>query len=97
MLVDNTASHSLPNHYKELAEAGFDLVSSNKIANTRPYSEYLELRDTLARYRKSYRYETNVGAGLPSSITYAYYTYRATALHGSEGYSPACSALYSTS
>ncbi|MBT8211176.1 MAG: bifunctional aspartate kinase/homoserine dehydrogenase I, partial [Eudoraea sp.] len=44
---------------------GFDLVSSNKIANTLDYTFYAELRDVLADHQKTYLYETNVGAGLP--------------------------------
>ncbi|WP_233898656.1 bifunctional aspartate kinase/homoserine dehydrogenase I [Tenacibaculum piscium] len=63
--VDNTASHQFIENYTSLIEAGFDLVSSNKIANTVSHSFYKKLRDTLAKNNKSYLYETNVGAGLP--------------------------------
>jgi homoserine O-acetyltransferase len=63
--VDNTASREFIANYLPLAENGFDLVSSNKIANTVDFSFYRELRETLARNEKSYLYETNVGAGLP--------------------------------
>ncbi|WP_233897245.1 bifunctional aspartate kinase/homoserine dehydrogenase I [Tenacibaculum piscium] len=63
--VDNTASHQFIENYTWLIEAGFDLVSSNKIANTVSHSFYKKLRDTLAKNNKSYLYETNVGAGLP--------------------------------
>jgi len=41
------------------------LVSSNKIANTISHSFYKELRNQLAKNKKTYLYETNVGAGLP--------------------------------
>ena len=44
---------------------GFDLISSNKIANTQQYSQYKSLRKSLKKHKKSYLYETNVGAGLP--------------------------------
>ncbi|MBL7472435.1 bifunctional aspartate kinase/homoserine dehydrogenase I [Robertkochia sediminum] len=63
--VDNTASYVLPASYERLVAAGFDLVSSNKIANTLGYREYRSLRETLERNQKQYLYETNVGAGLP--------------------------------
>ncbi len=63
--VDNTASKEFVNNYIPLVEAGFDLVSSNKIANTVSYDFYKELRRTLEENKKSYLYETNVGAGLP--------------------------------
>ncbi|WP_418264018.1 bifunctional aspartate kinase/homoserine dehydrogenase I [Flavobacterium faecale] len=63
--VDNTASAAFVENYLSLAENGFDLISSNKVANTLSYSFYKELRETLERNQKSYLYETNVGAGLP--------------------------------
>ena len=63
--VDNTASADFVSNYIPLIEAGFDLVSSNKIANTISHSFYKELRDKLKVNKKTYLYETNVGAGLP--------------------------------
>ena len=63
--VDNTANATFVENYIPLIEAGFDLVSSNKIANTISYSFYKELRNKLEQNKKSYLYETNVGAGLP--------------------------------
>ena len=63
--VDNTASVSFVENYIPLIEAGFDLVSCNKIANTLSFNFYKELRRKLKEYKKQYLYETNVGAGLP--------------------------------
>jgi aspartokinase/homoserine dehydrogenase 1 len=63
--VDNTASSSFVENYIPLVAAGFDLVSSNKIANTLSFDFYKELRIQLKTYKKQYLYETNVGAGLP--------------------------------
>lgn len=63
--VDNTASPDFVNNYISLIEEGFDLVSSNKIANTISNDFYKKLRVKLAENNKSYLYETNVGAGLP--------------------------------
>lgn len=63
--VDNTASPDFVIHYQKLIGHGFDLVSSNKIANTLPYSFYEALRQKLHVCQKRYLYETNVGAGLP--------------------------------
>ena len=65
ILVDNTSSPLIASHYARYAAEGFDIVSSNKKANIAPYTDYRYLRDTLQRHRRSYRYETNVGAGLP--------------------------------
>ena len=63
--IDNTASPAFVENYISLVESGFDLISSNKVANTLSYSFYKKLRKVLADNQKSYLYETNVGAGLP--------------------------------
>lgn len=63
--IDNTASSDFIDQYMLLVQRGFDLVSSNKIANTVSYNFYKNLRSELNNYNKSYLYETNVGAGLP--------------------------------
>lgn len=63
--VDNSASASFVQHYITLAENGFDLISSNKSANTLSWEFYTDLRKTLKANQKEYLYETNVGAGLP--------------------------------
>lgn len=63
--IDNTASTDFVNHYFDLISAGFDLVSSNKIANTLDFDYYQLVRKNLAKHQKQYLYETNVGAGLP--------------------------------
>ncbi|OEK07966.1 aspartate kinase [Flavivirga aquatica] len=63
--VDNTASATFYQDYIALVEAGFDLVSSNKIANTISHEFYKNLRVQLKEHNKQYLYETTVGAGLP--------------------------------
>lgn len=63
--IDNTANKGFVDNYIPLIEAGFDLVSSNKIANTVSYDFYKELRRKLEENNRTYLYETNVGAGLP--------------------------------
>lgn len=63
--VDNTASKDFVENYIELIENSFDVVSSNKVANTLTYDFYKKLRKALAKNQKNYLYETNVGAGLP--------------------------------
>ncbi|WP_299679395.1 bifunctional aspartate kinase/homoserine dehydrogenase I [uncultured Dokdonia sp.] len=63
--IDNTASKDFVYNYKHLVSHGFDLVSSNKVANTVDYAFYKSLRSTLENHQKHYLYETNVGAGLP--------------------------------
>lgn len=63
--IDNTASSELIKDYTLLINNGFDLISSNKLANTSSFSDYDSLRKTLKSNNKKYLYETNVGAGLP--------------------------------
>nr|WP_309760561.1 bifunctional aspartate kinase/homoserine dehydrogenase I [Flavobacterium sp.] len=63
--IDNTASADFVTNYISLVENSFDLISSNKVANTLSYSFYKKLRKVLAENQKTYLYETNVGAGLP--------------------------------
>ncbi|MDX1314106.1 MAG: bifunctional aspartate kinase/homoserine dehydrogenase I, partial [Eudoraea sp.] len=63
--VDNTANKTFVEQYRQLLQNGFDLVSSNKIANTLSFDFYSDLRQELKENQKTYLYETNVGAGLP--------------------------------
>ncbi len=65
IVVDNTASQDFVAHYFDFVENGFDVVSSNKIANTLGFDYYQLLREELDKNQKQYLYETNVGAGLP--------------------------------
>ena len=65
VIADNTASQEITDAYKDILEAGFDLVVSNKKANSGPYSYYEEIRNTLKKKSRFFFYETNVGAGLP--------------------------------
>lgn len=63
--IDNTASADFVENYITLAENSFDLISSNKVANTLSYDFYKKVRKILEVNQKNYLYETNVGAGLP--------------------------------
>jgi aspartate kinase len=63
--VDNTASEEFVARYFDFVGNGFDMVSSNKIANTLGFDFYELLREELGQHQKQYLYETNVGAGLP--------------------------------
>ncbi len=65
VVIDNTPSEEFVKSYTDFIESGFDIISSNKIANTQKYNQYVNLRECLAKYNASYLYETNVGAGLP--------------------------------
>lgn len=63
--IDNTASTEITAEYAALIENGFDLVSSNKKANSADFDFYQKLREVLIKHEREYLYEANVGAGLP--------------------------------
>lgn len=63
--VDATASDSIIKNYIPLIQCGFNIVSANKKANSISIDFYKELRRNLKKFKKSFLYETNVGAGLP--------------------------------
>ena len=65
IVVDNTVSEDFVAKYFDFIANGFDIVSSNKIANTLGFDYYQLLREELVKNQKQYLYETNVGAGLP--------------------------------
>jgi homoserine dehydrogenase len=68
--------HIQVENYISLAENSFDLISSSKVANTLSYSFYKKLRKVLVDKKKSYLYETNVGAGLIRLIPLNYCTFQ---------------------
>lgn len=65
IVADNTADQGLTDHYPLFVQAGCDLVASNKKGNAREQKFYDDLRILLDRKGKQFKYETNVGAGLP--------------------------------
>ncbi|MHA6250264.1 bifunctional aspartate kinase/homoserine dehydrogenase I [Pontibacter sp. CAU 1760] len=65
VVADNTSSQALTELYPDIVNSGFDIVASNKKANSISYDFYQNLRSILKRRGKLFYYETNVGAGLP--------------------------------
>jgi aspartokinase/homoserine dehydrogenase 1 len=65
ILVDCTSSEELAAAYPRLLAAGFHVVTASKRANSGSMRLYREIRETRSRFRRHFRYETNVGAGLP--------------------------------
>lgn len=65
IFVDNTASEAPIEFYKSILEKSISIVTPNKIANTRSLDEYRALKKISAESGAQFRYETNVGAGLP--------------------------------
>jgi aspartokinase/homoserine dehydrogenase 1 len=65
IFVDCTASKEVVKKYEEIFKANISIVTPNKIANSSPFSKYVELKELALKHNVKFAYETNVGAGLP--------------------------------
>ncbi len=68
-LVDCTANPSVVDAYPAFIDANLHIITPNKRANALPWKQYSALMDRMARRRKYFFYEANVGAGLPIMST----------------------------
>ena len=65
VFVDCTASKEVADLYQPLLEHNVNIITANKIAASGDYETYHKLKETAKRVGVKFRYETNVGAGLP--------------------------------
>ncbi|MBR1546586.1 MAG: bifunctional aspartate kinase/homoserine dehydrogenase I [Prevotella sp.] len=65
MFVDCTASKDIASLYQTFLEHNISVIAANKIAASSDYDSYLRLKKTARDRGVWFRYETNVGAGLP--------------------------------
>ena len=65
VFVDCTASRQIAALYQTFLEHNISVVAANKIAASSDYNSYIKLRQTARDRGVWFRYETNVGAGLP--------------------------------
>ena len=65
VFVDCTASRQIASLYQTFLEHNISVVAANKIAASSDYDSYLKLKQTARDRGVWFRYETNVGAGLP--------------------------------
>ena len=65
IFIDNTAHEVVANTYADVLASSISVVTPNKIACTGKYEDYKKLKNLALRYRSHFRFETNVGAGLP--------------------------------
>ncbi|RIY38529.1 bifunctional aspartate kinase/homoserine dehydrogenase I [Psittacicella gerlachiana] len=65
VFVDCTSNQGIADSYVRLLQAGFNIVTPNKKANTSSYAYYQQMREVAQREQRRLMYETNVGAGLP--------------------------------
>ena len=65
VFVDCTASPDVANIYQNLLEHNVSVIAANKIAASSDYDNYIRLKHTALERGVKFRFETNVGAGLP--------------------------------
>lgn len=65
VFIDCTASGDIQAVYEEVLSASISVVTPNKKANSSKQSFFNSLHQTARKHNAAYRYETNVGAGLP--------------------------------
>lgn len=65
VFVDCTASKDIAMLYQSFLEHNISVVAANKIAASSDYDSYLKLKTTALARGVKFRFETNVGAGLP--------------------------------
>ena len=65
VFVDCTASKDIAGLYESLLAHNISVIAANKIAASGDYDYYLKLKQLALAKGVKFRYETNVGAGLP--------------------------------
>ena len=65
VFVDCTASKDVAELYQTFLEHNISVIAANKIAASSDYESYLKLKRTALTRGVKFRFETNVGAGLP--------------------------------
>ena len=65
VFVDCTASAEISSLYQKFLEHNISVIAANKIAASSAYDNYALLKETALARGIKFRFETNVGAGLP--------------------------------
>ncbi len=65
VFVDCTASKEVSALYQSFLEHNISVIAANKIAASSDYGSYIKLKETALARGVKFRFETNVGAGLP--------------------------------
>ena len=65
VFVDCTASKEVSDLYQPLLDHNISVVTANKIAASSEYEKYVQLKQTALTKGVKFKFETNVGAGLP--------------------------------
>ncbi|MGZ2368229.1 bifunctional aspartate kinase/homoserine dehydrogenase I [Ancylomarina sp. YFZ004] len=72
IFVDITASQQVSDVYEQILDSTASIVACNKIAASSDYESYKQLKSSAKKNNVDFRFESNVGAGLPviSTINY---------------------------
>lgn len=72
IFVDITASQEVSDVYEQILDSTASIVACNKIAASSDYESYKQLKSAAKKNNVDFRFESNVGAGLPviSTINY---------------------------
>ncbi|MGB3799557.1 MAG: bifunctional aspartate kinase/homoserine dehydrogenase I [Lewinella sp.] len=65
IFVDNTADGKIASFYEAILDDSISVSTPNKIATSSGYLQYQRLKNIADKRGVQFRYETNVGAGLP--------------------------------
>ena len=65
IFVDNTAADVVANYYETILDSSISISTPNKIATSSAFLQYQRLKTIAEKRGAQFRYETNVGAGLP--------------------------------
>ncbi|MEM1217083.1 MAG: bifunctional aspartate kinase/homoserine dehydrogenase I, partial [Bacteroidota bacterium] len=65
IFIDNTASEKVSSYYEAILDSSISISTPNKIAASSSYLQYQRLKTIASARGVTFRYETNVGAGLP--------------------------------
>ncbi len=69
VFIDNTASEEIAGFYEQILDASISVSTPNKVAASSTYRQYSRLKQIADKRGVLWRYETNVGAGLPIITT----------------------------
>ena len=69
IFVDNTANEQVSRYYENILDNSISISTPNKIATSSAYLQYQRLKSIAAKRGVEFKYETNVGAGLPIITT----------------------------
>ena len=69
IFIDNTASEDVAGFYEQILDASISVSTPNKVAASSSFLQYNRLKQIAEKRGVLWRYETNVGAGLPIITT----------------------------